>query len=325
MTSASASKCCARSARIVERRDVCDEHILLRFTLASFPASEPGQFLQLGCNAALHAPEREALWPADGFPSIRDAALRSPQAYLRRPFSLADHVVTTSDEALLTVISRSVGLGTRWLETLQVGDSLTVTGPLGRGFRLPPPPRRLFLVGGGVGIPPLLYLARRLHAAGYDDVTVLLGAQRKGLFPVPTTLAPSSDGRPTACVTYPGGARFPTIITSDDGSIGMPGRVTDALGQLGRMADTDQKPPLVFSCGPAAMLEAVAHQTRVLGWDCQLCIERHMGCGVGTCLSCVVRVHDQDRSEGWRWALTCTDGPVFDRDALLDEAGTDPR
>jgi dihydroorotate dehydrogenase electron transfer subunit len=66
------------------------------------------------------------------------------------------------------------------------------------------------------------------------------------------------------------------------------------------------------------MLKAVAQLTRELGLPCQLCVERNMGCGVGTCLSCVVRRRDARRPEGWSWALACTDGPVFERDELLD-------
>ena len=77
---------------------------------------------------------------------------------------------------------------------------------------------------------------------------------------------------------------------------------------------------MVFACGPEAMLHAVAARTRALDWDCQLCIETVMGCGLGTCLSCVVRVRDDRRSAGWRWALSCSEGPVFERDTLLDES-----
>jgi dihydroorotate dehydrogenase electron transfer subunit len=73
------------------------------------------------------------------------------------------------------------------------------------------------------------------------------------------------------------------------------------------------------------MLRAVARLTAQLGLQCQLCVERNMGCGIGACLSCVVRVRDAQREAGWRWALACVDGPVFPRDELLDysgEAGT---
>jgi dihydroorotate dehydrogenase electron transfer subunit len=66
------------------------------------------------------------------------------------------------------------------------------------------------------------------------------------------------------------------------------------------------------------MLRAVAGLTRELKLDCQLCIERQMGCGLGACLSCIVRVHDTSKSQGWRWALACEEGPVFDRDQLSD-------
>jgi dihydroorotate dehydrogenase electron transfer subunit len=109
-------------------------------------------------------------------------------------------------------------------------------------------------------------------------------------------------------------------MATDDGSVGWRGSAVDALRAWHARHGRGDRPAAVFTCGPEAMLKAVARTTRALGLSCQLCIERKMGCGLGTCLSCVVRVRDTSQAMGWRWALACQDGPVFDRDDLLDYA-----
>lgn len=176
-------------------------------------------------------------------------------------------------------------------------------------------------MGGGVGIPPLLYLARRLHELGRPNVTAIFGATTHDLLPVRLIRQPAADGEPTTCVEWPDAVDIPTVITSDDGSVGLRGTVADALRQWQAHHGVEHSPATGCACGPDAMLKAVARLTRELGLDCQLCIERNMSCGMGTCLSCVVRVLDERAHAGWRWALACSDGPVFQRDELLDYRG----
>lgn len=313
---------CAYDGIVVRRTQICREHLHLVIAARGFPASQPGQFLQLTCAASLSTDPHDEVreWPADGWPQLCSAEVREPAAYLRRPFSIADRWEDAGGVTHLEIISRTVGRGTRWLETVQPHDTLNLTGPLGNGFRLPSAPRPLILIGGGVGIPPLFYLARALHAAGHTDVTFIFGALQADLLPVIRTGTPAADGTPTHCVQLPDAAPYAGIITTDDGSLGYRGRVTDALRTWCADRQPFDAPPLVCACGPDAMLRAVASVTRAHGMDCQLCIERNMGCGLGTCLSCVVRAHDAAASAGWRWQLTCKDGPVFDRDALLDYA-----
>ncbi|MBI5863686.1 MAG: hypothetical protein HZB38_04095 [Planctomycetes bacterium] len=203
------------------------------------------------------------------------------------------------------------------MDVLKVGDTLNLTGPLGHGFDLPSPNRSAILVGGGVGIPPLLYMSRVLAAEKHRGAHLVLGAMSRDLFPVTCSESPAEDGRPRRCLQLPGGAPYAATVTTDDGTIGLRGRVTDGWQ---RLADREQlSDPIVYACGPSAMLRGVAVLTRSLGWDCQLCIERNMGCGMGTCLSCVTRVRDESRPAGWRWALACSEGPVFDRDLLVEE------
>ena len=311
----------AVDGRVVANTPVCREHVAIELVLRDFPPSAPGQFLELQCRDRVKSGDRVVEWPPDGFPSLMGEEWHSAHAFLRRPFSIADHWTDADGGAHLVVISRAIGTGTNWLEALQPGAALNITGPLGRGFALPSPETPIVLVGGGVGIPPLLYLARRFHERGQRDVTLILGATTRDLLPVALREPPARDGEPRACVVLPGSAAFGTIITTDDGSLGRPGYATDGLAawQQGRDA---VRGTLVCACGPEPMLQAVARMTRQMDLDCQLCIERNMGCGLGTCLSCVVRRQDAAKPEGWSWALTCQDGPVFDRDELLDYAAS---
>ncbi len=311
------TKTCAARALVTACTPVCHEHVWVDLTVPAFPHSHPGQFLQLLCRNATRFDPVVLDWPADGFPSLDPQRLLGHRPFLRRPFSIADRYDASDGRVHLAVLSRSVGTGTRWLEHLRPGDMLDITGPLGRGFRVPTDDRDLLLIGGGVGIPPLLYLARHLNESGHKHVTLILGAKTRQLLPVFLCDEPAADGTPTGCLRLPGGVSYPAIVTSNDGSIGLPGLVSDGLR---RWYDrrTEDRPATVFACGPTAMLAAVARLTRALDLSCQLCLERHMGCGLGTCLSCVVRVRDNTQPDGWRWALACSDGPVFERDELLD-------
>lgn len=313
-----ASLLAAVDARVVRRVPLCREHVALEFVLDHCPPSQPGQFLQLAC-ADCDPPEAPRVidWPEGTLPIAQRRPEIDRGAFLRRPFSIADRV-DAEDGTHLTVISRAIGVGTRWLERLTTDSVLNLTGPLGRGFDIPDTPAPLLLIGGGVGIPPLLYLARHLHAQRRENVTLILGAMTRDLLPVRLQEEPAHAPEASRCVELPGDAPYPAIITTDDGSAGLRGYTTDALRLL--LERTDMGDAVVMACGPEPMLRTTAHLTRQFGVQCQLCIERPMGCGLGTCLSCVVRVRDAARPNGWRWALACSDGPVFSRDALLDYA-----
>lgn len=309
-------RCAAIDASVVAVDHPCRDHVRIELELEAFPDSMPGQFLELRCNREFDSWQQARVWPEGAFPSLQDPCWLGRVPYLRRPFSIADRYATSAGRVRLVVLSRRIGPGTEFLDQLHVGGSLNITGPLGNGFVVPEADRPMLLVGGGVGIPPLLYLARALHAAGRRSVTVVFGAMSADLMPVPQTAVPSVEGRPSRCLTLPGEADFPAVVTTDDGTLGLKGRVTDALRRLA--PSYSGAAPWVAACGPEGMLHGVANLTREFGWECQLCIERNMGCGVGTCLSCVTRVFDATRPGGVRWALTCSEGPVFPRDRLVD-------
>lgn len=308
----------AVDAHVVSNSRICREHLAIEIVTSIFPRSVPGQFLQLRCADDAIQSTLVMDRPKDGFPSLTAPDWHERQVLLRRPFSVADRWNDADGHVHLKIISHRVGPGTDWLERLRPGALLNITGPLGRGFYVPPQETALILVGGGVGIPPLLYLARQLHEARRRDVTMILGAASHDLLPVSLSQPATTDGTPRACVELPGDANCPTMITTDDGSAGLSGLVTDGLKVWQQRRSADQRGGLVFACGPEPMLRAIAQLTRQLGLDCQLCIERKMGCGLGACLSCVVRRRDMTKPDGWRWALACQDGPVFDRAELLD-------
>jgi dihydroorotate dehydrogenase electron transfer subunit len=312
------ARICAVDARVAATWTICRDHVGVELLLREFPASQPGQFLQLRCGAADHENGHILDWRAGGFPSLDESNdWRQREPFLRRPFSIADQRRDDDGQTHIVIISRNVGPATARLERLVPGDALNITGPLGHGFEIPSDPVPMMLVGGGVGIPPLLYLARRLSELGHRDMILILGATTRELLPVHLVTQPASDGQPLPCVELPGDAPFGTIVTTDDGSLGMPGLVTDGLRQWhSRRPAGNARGAIVFACGPAAMLKAVAELTRKLELDCQLSIERNMACGLGTCLSCVARVRDETRPEGWRWALACLEGPVFQREQL---------
>jgi dihydroorotate dehydrogenase electron transfer subunit len=315
---APSTRACAVDLRIERVDHICAEHVLIEAVAPNFPTSQPGQFLQLLC--AENDDERPAAlsWVEGSFPHPVGRDWSAQFAYLRRPFSIADRF-DSSRGAHLSVISRAIGPGTRWLDGLNAGGTLNVTGPLGRGFVFPDTAAPVILVGGGVGIPPLLYAARELARRGFDDVVCILGVMRKDLLPIPLVDAPNADGTPKRCVRLPGDAPYPAIITTDDGSLGMRGFAVAGLRAAPKHRRSDEA-PLVLACGPERMLDSIAAATRELQWPCQLCIERHMGCGLGTCLSCIVKVHAPDQPAGWRWALSCLEGPVFERDRLCEVA-----
>lgn len=274
---------CMVDARVVRKSTLCREHVLVEVEAPQFPPSCPGQFVQLRCDAPGRAAASIVEWPSDQVPVLPDKHLAAVMPYLRRPFSIADRTDSFAGGVRLAFVSRTVGPGTRWLSQLCPDDTLNLIGPLGHGFRIPPSGMPLLLVGGGVGISPLLYLARHLHDLGRADVTLLFGATTRDLLPVRLTCEPSATGDAVPCVALPGGANYAAVLTSDDGSVGLRGVVTDGLRAwcAARGAVSRGSAP-VLACGPDRMLSAVARLTRELNLPCQLCIERKMGCGCAT-------------------------------------------
>jgi len=249
---------------------------------------------------------------------VFDHDLVTSFAFLRRPFSLAGRR-DTSNGVLLEIIHRVVGIGTDWLAALEPGDSVGILGPLGNRFQLPPPDHTAVLVGGGVGIPPMLYLAGALKGR---PAVAFSGATTKDL--VALTINAPSDPQgttPKPCITEFAEQGIPSIVTTDDGSYGFRGFVTQALERW--LDSFSSRSTTIYTCGPESMMKRVADIALARNIPCQIAVERAMACGMGTCQSCCIRVKKPDPAKpplvgkDWCYRLACTDGPVFSAKELL--------
>jgi len=210
---------------------------------------------------------------------------------LARPISILE-----DDPACGTVrfLIKVVGKGTRLLASSTAGDRLFALGPLGGAFPDEDLPEPVVLVGGGVGVPPVYYLAKRLRERGVA-VRFFQGAR-------------TSDD--LLMVSELGGLGVDVVLSTEDGSRGVRGMVTEPLGEaLGEGAG------MVCACGPEGMLRAV---TGLCGGDipCKVSLEARMGCGYGVCLGCVVPIRE---GKGRVYRRVCMEGPVFDGEEVLWE------
>ncbi|MCI5142507.1 MAG: dihydroorotate dehydrogenase electron transfer subunit [Candidatus Electrothrix sp. ATG1] len=205
---------------------------------------------------------------------------------LRRPFSIHRSLASGNISLLFKVI----GKGTEMLARRCIGDQLDVVGPLGNGFALPDD-RPVCLIGGGMGIAPLLFLAEHLHANGRETKKdhVLLGARTQD------ELSPLADEFSALGYTVQ--------LATDDGSIGHKGFIPDLLDFL--LPTVEQ----VYTCGPHLMMKNVVRQCQQAEVNCQVSLETHMACGMGACLGCAV-----DGKKGL--VHVCKHGPVFKADQL---------
>lgn len=335
------------TARVGANVPLCRDHFKLILELDEFPATRPGQFVQLACDDPVEIPT-EAEWPEGEWPRVCGQEITQREAFLRRPFSLAGRRDTQSGVEL-SIIHRIVGVGTGWMSRLREGQALSLIGPLGNGFTLPREDQTAILVGGGVGIPPMLYWAEALKGR---KAVAICGALSGDLLPLRVIEEVQSaectlrhgSGRgmqnekqktgsdssfcnhhsafssPSMCIEEFAECGIPSIITTDDGSLGMRGFVTATMKTY---LDANQEPAVIYTCGPEPMMKAVAAIALERNIECQVAVERAMACGMGTCQSCVIRVKKPDASKPplagseWCYRLACTDGPIFRAADLL--------
>ncbi len=321
-------------ATVEFNRPICREHFLLRLRidpLTPFPATKPGVFIQLGCRTPDHAIDMDALmghdceWSPTRMPQLSQPELCHPLALLRRPFSLAGRGDDDSG-TWVEVIHRVVGVGTAWLAALNTGDAIDLIGPLGNHFALPAGKSIGLLVGGGVGLPPMFYLAQAMHEKGWHAVG-FVGALTSDLLAVTfdDTIKPDPAGSAAMSVLEFARHGFPAVITTDDGSMGLKGRITAGLEKFLQTLTPDAAAQaVIYTCGPEPMMHAVANLAKQFNVDCQVCLEQAMACGMTTCQSCIVKIEDASKPHGtaadgrpWRYKLACTDGPVFDADVVV--------
>jgi dihydroorotate dehydrogenase electron transfer subunit len=192
----------------------------------------------------------------------------------------------------VTVVVAPHGPGSTWLAGLQPGQTVDVVGPLGRPFPLPAPGTPALLVGGGYGAAALVGLAGRLRAAG-SSVAAVSGAASADRLCSVDELTALAD---------------PVAVTTDDGSAGRRGWVTDAVAEL--VGDAG----VVYACGPMGMLRAVSELATAAGVPAYVAVEESMACGIGVCMTCVLPVVGADGRT--RFARSCVEGPVFGGDRV---------
>lgn len=211
---------------------------------------------------------------------------RDKSRMLPRPISICQ---IDREKGRIRLVYRIAGKGTEEFSGCGAGDVLEILGPLGNGFPLKKNYERVFLLGGGIGIPPMAELAaelpgEKLIVAGYRNGEIFLKEELE------------ENGK--------------LYIATEDGSVGTRGNVLDAIreNQLSAQA--------IFACGPAPMLRALKAYAAERGMDCYLSLEERMACGVGACLACVCRSMDVDAHTHVKNKRICKDGPVFSADEI---------
>jgi dihydroorotate dehydrogenase electron transfer subunit len=267
-----------------------------------FAKTEPGQFAEIDLSGA-------ALPPAEKIPEeLKDVCRRN--IILRRPFSFCD-ITTKGNKTIVEILYCAVGPASLRMTTLKVGNEVSVIGPLGNGFSIPKDKKTALLVSGGMGSPPLQHLANVLVKENPKiNAIAFAGAKTKEDFPFnPKRFAKS---------------KIETIITTDDGSAGLKGFVSEHLERWIEKNGQKEAEMIIYGCGPEAMLARVAEIANSHRIDCQISMERRMACGIGLCLGCAVKCrvvrqarHGVAGSEETIYKMCCTDGPVFDSKEVI--------
>ncbi len=262
-----------RRVQLLSKENIADRYFRIGFECEEIAReARPGQFLMV----RLLSPSWEYL--------------------LSRPFSFC-----TVEGSRIELFFEVVGKGTRILSRAEDGALLEILGPLGNGFNLEAESTPV-LVGGGMGIAPLPFLASEMAKKRHPAViTVLLGGKTASALCLREVFAVL-------------GARV--LVATDDGTEGHRGPVTDLLEEELKSGRNDR--PEVYACGPRAMLKAVAELARKHAAPCQLSVEERMACGVGACMGCACRTRDERGIHHFK--QVCVDGPVFDaRELVFDE------
>lgn len=277
-------------ARVLEHRAFAGSQFILRLAAPRCAAmATPGSFVHLTCG---------------------------PDLPMRRPLSI---MRANAADGWVEVLYKVVGHGLAELARRRPGETISCLGPIGRGFTASPGRPRLLLVGGGVGIPPMVFFAERLAAGrrGFRPL-VLMGSELP--FPFEATVSrlpvPGLPAGATAAMVLLEELGVPSRLASLSGFAGCHrGYVTElADACLASLSPAERSEVELFACGPHGMLAAVAALARRHGVPCQVSLEEFMACAVGGCAGCTVRVNTPD---GPAMKRVCVDGPVFDSRAVF--------
>ena len=279
------------TATVLERGDwPGDQHVLRLHAPETAAHARPGQFVHLACD---------------------------PLLPMRRPLSIQ---LTDPEAGWIELLFKVVGYGTRLLARREAGDELALLGPIGRPFEVPPEVRFPVLVGGGVGIPPMVFLARELAGRAEGGPVAFLGSEVP--FPFTTTEAgldvPGAPQAATAADARLEAWGVPNRLASTAGLPGAhTGYVTDlAESYLNGLAPEQRAQAAIFAVGPEPMLAATARVGRTLAIPVWVSLEEHMACAVGGCAGCTVRVEEP---AGPAMRRVCVDGPVFPAEQVFPD------
>ncbi len=205
---------------------------------------------------------------------------KATEIFLRRPFSVLD---VNYENRTFSLLVKILGRGSKVLTTYKAGERISVIFPLGKGFSQPSPDDKILLVGGGSGVAPMLFLSK-VCGLNPENVHILLGARSK------------NDHIDVTDYQHNGTMYF----TTEDGSLGEKGFVTNHTVYKNELASFSK----IYTCGPDAMMKAVARDAAQTGVFCEVSLENMMACGFGVCLCCVEKTTSGHK-------CVCTDGPVF--------------
>lgn len=245
------------TAKVISQKQIAEQIFDLRLETKLAKDVHPGQFV--------------AVYP------------KSESTLLPRPISICE---ADKDEGTLRLVYRVAGKGTAEFSTCKAGDALDLLGVLGNGFPVDKAKgKRVFLMGGGIGIPPLLELAKAVDGRKQ----ILLGYRNKDLF-LEEDMAKYGD----------------VYVATEDGSVGTKGNVMDIIRAHALQAD------VIMACGPMPMLRAIKAYAAENGMEAYISLEERMACGVGACLGCVCKTTRVDAHSHVHNARICTEGPVFE-------------
>lgn len=206
---------------------------------------------------------------------------------LPRPISICE---ADGDQNKLRIVYRTAGKGTTEFSKYREGKDIAILGTLGNGFPLDKAKgKKCFLMGGGIGIPPMVQLAKKLHEQGDCEIQIIVGYRDADLF-LQKDL--EKYGR--------------VYVATEDGSVGSKGNVMDAIRENRLSAD------VIYACGPMPMLRAIKKFAEANNMEAYISLEERMACGVGACLGCVCKTTHKDHHSHVNNARVCTDGPVFE-------------
>ena len=211
-----------------------------------------------------------------------------PSKLLPRPISLCG-IDKEKGQIRLVYRVTGEGTGTEEFSKLKEGDSVKILGPLGNGFTVEEG-KTAFLIGGGIGVPPMLQLAKDINASGdVPKMQIIMGYRDENTFLLDEFKEQAES-----------------FVSSDNGAVGTKGTVVDAIKANNLKAD------VIYACGPTPMLRALRDYADENGMTCYISMEERMACGIGACLACVCKSKEKDAHSNVKNKRICKEGPVFD-------------